>query len=133
MIQPPSKIRSDETLGHQINSRRKKRRIANRTDVWKLLIPREDRNSISMDRLHSDWYDDVRDVAVVLQCPQTFYGWLVVTPTSARADGRRVVPDRTKKNPYHANILLSDEFKPREHASRLAGKAWWQPADCKNP
>ena len=132
MIDPPRKIGPDETLGHQINSETKARRFRNRGNrslPWRAMFETRCRSDISVDRLHPDWYIDITQVAKQLQ--QTFYGWVVVTPDTAREHDRGLDPAPTTANPYHANILLPDrdEDTRREHATTLANRAWWQPVD----
>ena len=132
MIEPPRKIGPDETLGHQINSETKARRYRsrrNRSLPWRAMFETRCRSDISVDRLHLEWYIDVTQVAKQLQ--QAFYGWVVVTPDTAREHGRELELSETPANPYLANIVLPDrdEATRREHATSLANRAWWQPVD----
>ena len=139
-MKPSQTLEADEQLGGQVSSKSLRRASASPD----LPMPREvfrqrDKSAVSTDRLHSIHFPDVAGVARRLQetRDRNFYGWLVVTQTTATQCGRTITPSpvtvRGVCNPYHADIVLpsavaDDTDLYEAHLTALAATARWCPA-----
>ena len=131
-VVPP--IRDDDPLGRGVFSSKDKKRVAKKRAPYKLFLPKDPPEKISVSRLEHASDDVMAKIGDHdgKDRGQTFYGWAKMPAKAARSMERQVRATPTSRNRWHADIVLPDDAKEDErvrekHAFDLARNAVWHP------
>ena len=128
----PTIIASDEDIGRRISRRSDQYRVQrSNKSASKIFTPRKGELRLSMDRLTIAPPGKISQIAADTISKTTsdrqFHGWAVVNVQDVVANGRCVAASPIPGNPYHADIILTDDTDDQKSlAVELARLASWR-------